>query len=89
MAHVREELESEGFTLYSMKSNEDVPTLVMYKSSKKRFAFFAFHEGRYFRADAWLTMAESKAETFGTKIVPPYSILKETGGGWKIEEGEV
>jgi hypothetical protein len=84
---LRKQLGEEGYTLYAMKPNDTPPLLVMYNSDRKCFAVFAFtsEEGVYSQLSVWLTLAESKAETFGLKQVSSYMVFKDISGMWKIE----
>lgn len=85
---LQKQLEEEGFTLYSLKPQDEQPTLIMYNTKTKQFAVVAFspdEPGKYSRVDAWLHIAESKAEMFGKLNIADYRVFKNTQDRWRIE----
>lgn len=86
---LQKQLEGEGFTLYSLRQQDPQPTLIMYNTSKKQFTVVSFspdRPGDYSRVDAWLTVAESKAEIFGKLSVNPYRVFKDSRFMWQVGE---
>lgn len=89
---LQKRLEEEGFTLYSLKSQDEQPTLVMYNTEEKQFAIIAFSPndpGSYSRVDVWLHVAESKAEAFGKLDIADYKVFKDLQDKWQVVRSRV